>query len=55
MISNDQIIKEKIIKGLELTYKRLIQYKIERNYDLVVSDNGKVILIDPKKYMKLIS
>ena len=35
-------IRDKIIKGLELTHKKLIQSKKDRNLDLVVSENGKV-------------
>ncbi len=41
-------IRAKIIKGLEIAHKRLIQSKKDRNLDLVVSDNGKVIHILPK-------
>ena len=48
MTKNDNNIREKIIKGLKLTHKRLIQYKKDRNLDLVISDNGKVIRIRPK-------
>ncbi|GAB1451683.1 hypothetical protein MASR2M47_17390 [Draconibacterium sp.] len=43
-------VKEKIIEGLEKTYKKLIKNKIDRNFDLVISDNGKVSHIDPKEY-----
>jgi hypothetical protein len=52
MTTDNIIIREKILKGLELTYKRLIQTKIDRNFDLVISKNGKVIHVDPKKYQK---
>ena len=31
MTKDNTIIREKILKGLELTYKRLINNKIERN------------------------
>ena len=48
MTRNDNTIREKIIKGLELTHKKLIQVKKERNFDLIVSDNGKVIHVSPK-------
>jgi hypothetical protein len=50
MTKRDNVIREKILKGLELTHKRLIQSKKERNLDLVVSDNGKVIRIHPKDF-----
>lgn len=45
-------IREKLIKGLELYYQRLIQNKIDRNINLVVSENGKVVHVDPKKFRK---
>ena len=49
MTKKDNAIRDKIIKGLELTHKKLIQSKKERNLDLVVSDNGKIIRINPKE------
>ncbi|MGM0566927.1 MAG: hypothetical protein ACQESX_09245 [Bacteroidota bacterium] len=49
---NNQEIREKLIKGLELYYQRLIKSKIESNSDLVVSENGKVVYVDPRKYLK---
>ena len=52
MTANSLKIREKILKGLELTYQRLIKYKIERNLDLVISENGKVTHTDPKRYNK---
>ena len=45
-------IKKKIIEGLEKTYKKLIKHKIERNLDLIISENGKVSHVDPKNYNK---
>jgi hypothetical protein len=48
MTKNNQQIKEKILSGLELTYQKLINHKIQRNLDLVVSENGKVIRVNPK-------
>jgi hypothetical protein len=52
MTTDNIILREKILKGLELTYKRLIKYKIERNLDLVISKNGKVIHVDPRNFQK---
>lgn len=40
------------LKGLELTYKRLIKNKIDRNLDLVISKNGKVMHVDPRDFQK---
>jgi hypothetical protein len=52
MDKNNLTIREKLIKGLELYYQRLIQNKIDRNNQLVVSENGKVVHVDPKKFSK---
>ena len=52
MTTNSLTIREKLIKGLELYYQRLIQNKIDRNINLVVSENGKVVHVDPKKFSK---
>ena len=48
MTKKDNPIREKIIKGLELTHKKLIQSKKERNFDLIISDNGKIVRIKAK-------
>ena len=48
MTKKDNTIRDKIIKGLELTHKKLIQSKKDRNLDLVVSDNGKIIRVHAK-------
>lgn len=48
MTKKDNIIREKILKGLDLMYHKLIKSKKERNLDLVISDNGKVIRLHPK-------
>jgi hypothetical protein len=48
MTKKDNLIRAKIIKGLEITHKKLIQSKKDRNLDLVVSDNGKIVHVNPK-------
>jgi len=45
MTKKDNTIREKILKGLELTHKKLIQSKKDRNLELVISQNGKIIRI----------
>lgn len=45
MTKKDNTIREKILKGLELTHKKLIQSKKDRNLELVISENGKIIRI----------
>jgi len=48
MTKKDNLIRAKIIKGLELAHKKLIKAKKDRNLDLVISDNGKIVHIHPK-------
>ena len=50
MTKQDNPIREKILKGLELTYTRLIKSKKERNLDLVISKDGKIVRIPAKEY-----
>ena len=50
MTKKDNPIREKILKGMELTHKRLIKYKKDRNLDMVVSKDGKVVRIPAKEY-----
>jgi hypothetical protein len=38
---------DKIIKGLDLSYQRLIQYKKQKNSVLVVMRDGKIVHIKP--------
>jgi hypothetical protein len=42
-------IKEKVLEGLNLSYKRLVQSKKERNLELIVSQNGKIVRIKPQE------
>lgn len=48
MTKKDNLIRAKIIRGLEITHNKLIKSKKERNLDLVVSDNGKIVHIHPE-------
>ena len=48
MTKKDNDIREKILKGLDLTYQKLLKSKKERNLDLVISDKGKVIHLHAK-------
>ena len=45
-------IKDKILKGLDLTFQRLIKVKKDRNLDLVISRDGKVVRINPSELIK---
>lgn len=40
---------EKIIEGLELAYKKLIEFKKYKKTPIIVSKNGKVTEISPDK------
>lgn len=44
---NNELI-DKILKGLELTQKKLIKYKKDRNLTLVISHNGKITHLKAK-------
>lgn len=44
-ISDYKEIRDKIFKGLDLTYKRLLIEKQKNNEDLVISRNGKIIRV----------
>lgn len=48
MIKKDNTIREKILKGLDLTHHKLIKSKKERNLDFVISDKGKIIRLHAK-------
>jgi hypothetical protein len=50
MTKKDNIIREKILKGLDLTYQKLKKAKKDRNLDLVISENGKIIHLSAKDY-----
>ena len=40
-------LENKILKGLKLTYKRLLQFKKEKNSELVVMRGDKIVRIKP--------
>lgn len=40
--------REKIIKGLESTYAKMVEFKKSKNSPLIVSKNGKVVQINPE-------
>ncbi|NJK87803.1 MAG: hypothetical protein HC906_19385 [Bacteroidales bacterium] len=48
MTKKDNTIREKILKGLELTHKKLIQSKKERNLEMVISEKGKIKKLQPQ-------
>lgn len=50
MTKENNIIRERIIKGLELSRKKLLQSKKDRNYDFVISKDGQVTRIHASDY-----
>ena len=49
VFERENAIKEKVLAGLDLSYKRLVKNKKERNFDLVISQDGKIIRIKPEE------
>lgn len=49
MESDDKFKEErdKIIKGLEIAYTRLLEYKRKKNSPMVISREGKILEINP--------
>ena len=43
-----QDLKEKIIKGLEEAYRKMVIFKKQKNSPLIISRNGKVIEVKPE-------
>lgn len=48
MTAENNVIREKILKGLNLSSIKLIKNKKDRNLRIVISKNGKIVEIDPK-------
>jgi hypothetical protein len=42
-------IREKVLKGLNKTYEKLLEMKRRNNSVLVVSKNGQIIQVKPNK------
>ena len=47
-----KIIQEKIDKGLEWSYEKMLREKASRNEKLVISRNNKIETISAKKILK---
>lgn len=39
--------RDKILKGLELAYEKLIEFKKSKNSKMVVVREGKIVFLDP--------
>jgi hypothetical protein len=40
--------RDKIVKGLEETYRKLVLFKKEKNSPMIVLRDGKITEVDPK-------
>lgn len=41
-------LKDKIVKGLDKVYERLIAFKKEKNSELVIMRDGKIVKVKPE-------
>ncbi len=39
--------RDKIVMGLEETYKRLVEFKKQKNSPMIVMRDGKIVALDP--------
>ena len=45
-------LRSKIIKGFELTFEKLIEFKKKINSKIVVSKNDKILYLNPEDFKK---
>ena len=50
--SSDSVFNKKVLKGLEICYKNLVETKIQNNQSMVIMHNGKVITIKASELKK---
>ncbi len=41
--------RDRIVKGLEETYRRLVEYKKQKKSPMIVLRNGKIVAVDPNE------
>lgn len=41
--------RDRIVKGLEETYRRLVEYKKLKKSPMIVMRNGKIVAVDPNE------
>jgi hypothetical protein len=46
--------RDRIVKGLEETYRKLIEFKKQKNSPMIVVRNGKIVAVDPNEIMPTI-
>jgi hypothetical protein len=49
---NVKDLRDKIIKGLDLAYSRLLISKQKEDAELVISQNGKIVRVKAKELIK---
>jgi imidazolonepropionase-like amidohydrolase len=56
MVTKEQLKEERdrIVEGLEETYRRLVEYKKQKNSPMIVVRNGKVVAVDPNEIVPTI-
>ncbi len=43
--------RDKIVKGLEEAYKRLVEFKKQKNSPLIVLKEGEIVAVDPNEIL----
>jgi len=43
--------RDKIVKGLEETYKKLVEFKKQKNSPMIVIREGKIVAVDPNEIL----
>lgn len=43
--------RDRIVKGLEETYKRLVEYKKQKKSPMIVVRDGKIVAVDPHEIL----
>jgi hypothetical protein len=43
--------RDKIVKGLEETYRKLIEYKKQKKSPMIVVRHGKIVAVDPNEIL----
>ena len=49
---NPDIIREKILKGLEISFEKLVKEKAKNDEELVFSENGEIVRVKAKDILK---
>jgi imidazolonepropionase-like amidohydrolase len=43
--------RDRIVKGLEETYRRLVEYKKQKKSPMIVVRDGKIVAVDPHEIL----